>query len=319
MASSSAARTAGSSAASAAGSASAGTRVVGRSTPSNRAVCSRTAAAPRARTSAQTGATAAIAAITSSSARGSTPASFALLRPVAAWPRRSIRGSTRPVYERRPRAGGRVHMADRAGVPPGQSSARTGPSWVSRFRSRSTSPSSSAPAMMPAASGQSAIALRAPSDSDALRCRGRQRAEQVMVAGLTGMLADGQRDQAGRQPAEQHQGHPDRVMPAYRQQVAGQPGDNPANQADQAVPAVPADERARLGAGHLGRTRAGHHQVGPRGQRRPEESGGHPQQQRDQHSGQETAQRQRPSAKRAAASPGQRGPVAPQPDPLAAS
>ena len=95
-ASASAARTAGSSARPASASAAAGTRVVARSTPSNRAVYSRTAAAPRCRTSSHTGRTASVAFSTSTAARGSTPASFPPDRPDGSVPRRSMILSTGP-------------------------------------------------------------------------------------------------------------------------------------------------------------------------------------------------------------------------------
>ena len=81
--------------------ASAGTRVVARSTPSNRAVYSRTAAAPRWRTSSHTGRTCSAAAATSSAARGRTPDRLTRLSAAVSRSRRSIRsirGITRSVY-----------------------------------------------------------------------------------------------------------------------------------------------------------------------------------------------------------------------------
>src|SRR5262249_33164691 len=69
-----------------------------RSTPSNRAVYSRTAAAPRRFTSSQIGRTRATAASTSVAARGRTPASSVRVRLAGGRPRRSKRGITRPGY-----------------------------------------------------------------------------------------------------------------------------------------------------------------------------------------------------------------------------
>src|SRR5690349_4917593 len=97
-ASSRAALTSGSSPASAASRACGGTLVVARSTPSKRAVYSRTASAPRLRTSSQIGRTRATAASTSVAARGRTPASSVRLRLAGARPRRSMREITRLVY-----------------------------------------------------------------------------------------------------------------------------------------------------------------------------------------------------------------------------
>src|SRR5204863_2876645 len=97
------ARTSGASPASAASRACRGTRVVARSTPSKRAVYSRTASAPRPRTPSQIGRTSATAASTSVAARGRTPSSCVRVRLEAGRPRtsirrRSIREITRLVY-----------------------------------------------------------------------------------------------------------------------------------------------------------------------------------------------------------------------------
>ena len=95
--SSRASRTRGSRPFSASSIAAAGTRVDSSSTPSKRAVSSRTAATPRWRTSSQIGRTFSRAASTSSSARGSTSR-----RSPGRDPRRSIREITTPVYGPRP-------------------------------------------------------------------------------------------------------------------------------------------------------------------------------------------------------------------------
>ncbi len=108
--SSSAARSFGSSPARASASTCAGTRLAGRSTPSKRAVYSRTAAAPRSRTSSHTGRIRSSATPVSSAARGRTPASFSLVMAAAGCPRRSITESTRSVYEASPDPRGPVHM-----------------------------------------------------------------------------------------------------------------------------------------------------------------------------------------------------------------
>src|SRR6266849_8033922 len=71
-----------------------GTRVVARSTPSKRAVYSRTAAAPRFRTSSQIGRTSATADSTSVVARGRTPDSSVRLRLAGPRPRMSMRRSS---------------------------------------------------------------------------------------------------------------------------------------------------------------------------------------------------------------------------------
>src|SRR4051812_17493960 len=92
MASSRAARTAGSMPASAASIASCGTAKSSRSTPSRRAVISRTAWAPRMRTSSHSGRTVASTESMSVAARGSRPESSRT--PGSADPRRSMRAST---------------------------------------------------------------------------------------------------------------------------------------------------------------------------------------------------------------------------------
>ena len=113
---------AGSMAARAAASACCGTRVVSRSTPSKRAVSSRTAAAPRARTSSQSGRTTSRATSTSSAARGSTVAQPGGVGPLPAQvdsrdhrrcsPTSSRAESTKP---RPPGAVGAVRATGRAG------------------------------------------------------------------------------------------------------------------------------------------------------------------------------------------------------------
>src|SRR5262245_10051770 len=92
---------------------------MGRSTPSKRAVYSRTAAAPRSRTSSHTGRICARATLVSSAARGRTPASFSLVIPAAGCPRRSITESTRSVYGASAFARRAVHMPNTGGRPPG--------------------------------------------------------------------------------------------------------------------------------------------------------------------------------------------------------
>src|SRR4051812_48529564 len=92
IASSSAARRVASHSASARSSSSCGTAKVARSTPSSRAVISRTACAPRSRTSSQSGRTVASTESMSVAARGSRPASSRI--PGNVDPRRSMRAST---------------------------------------------------------------------------------------------------------------------------------------------------------------------------------------------------------------------------------
>src|SRR5581483_4463132 len=84
-----------------------GTTVVARSTPSKRAVYSRTASAPRFFTSSQSGRICATAASTSVEARGRTPARAVRVRragprPLRSMRRRPVREFTRLVYGARP-------------------------------------------------------------------------------------------------------------------------------------------------------------------------------------------------------------------------
>jgi hypothetical protein len=101
--SSSAARSGGSIPASAASSADCGTAKSSRSTPSSRAVISRTACAPRSLTSWQIGRTVASTESMSVAARGSSWASSP--GPGRADPRRSMRASTEHLQERTTRPG----------------------------------------------------------------------------------------------------------------------------------------------------------------------------------------------------------------------
>src|SRR5688572_1659870 len=104
MVSSSAARSAGSHSARARSSAAWGTAKSSASTPSRRAVISRTACAPRMRTSSHSGRTVAMTESMSVPARGSRPASCR--GPGSADPRRSMRASTRCLREGRGVTGG---------------------------------------------------------------------------------------------------------------------------------------------------------------------------------------------------------------------
>src|SRR5215470_5905694 len=261
--SSSAARSVGSSPARASASTCAGTRLVGRSTPSKRAVYSRTAAAPRSRTSSHTGRICARATLVSSAARGRTPASFSLVIPAAGWPRRSITESTRSVYGASRFIRRAVHMPNNGDDPPGPVPAGTG----QQLEAAGHHPGGQGP--QPERPGRAERQRIAQPGTD------RQGGQLVLEDSEPGVLAHPARhERGGERPGEQP-GHRQRPVLAHGEQVPERPGDRPAGQAHQAERGVGRDERGRLGVDKRGRPGSGYRQQRARRHRRPAEPGDH--------------------------------------------
>src|SRR5262252_292958 len=261
--SSSAARSLGSSSARASVSTWADTRLVGRSTPSNTAVYSRTAAAPRSRTSSHTGRICARATLVSSAARGRTPASFSLVIPAAGCPRRSITESTRLVYGASPFARRAVHMPNNGGHPPGPVPTGTG----QQFEPAGHHPGGQGP--QPERAGRAEPQRIEQPGTD------RQGGQLVLERGEPGVLPHTARcERGGKRPGEQP-GHRQRPVLAHGEQVPERPRDRPAGQAHQAERDIGRDKRGRLGVDQRGLPGSGDHQQRARRQRCPAEPGEH--------------------------------------------
>src|SRR5579863_7187962 len=249
--SSSAALSPGSRAASAPASACAGTRLVGRSTPSKRAVYSRTAAAPRSRTSSQTGRICSRATPVSSAARGRTPASFSLVMAAAGRPRRSITESTRPVYGEGSCLRRTVHMPRTPRLPSHWREIR-GP--LRRDDTSLRSVTAGADHQFKTARdhpGGQRPGRECPARPQRQRIveprAGRQGGELVLESGQPGVLPHpaGQ-EGGGKRPAEQPR-HRQRPVPAHGEQVAKHPGQHAPGHGYQAERGVGRDEGTGLG------------------------------------------------------------------------
>src|ERR1700759_2766328 len=254
--------TAGSTALSAASRASGGTRVVSRSTPSNRAVYSRTAAAPRWRTSSHTGRICSAAAATSRVARGRVPDRLTRLSAASSRSRRSIREITRSVYGAGSMPAVFVHIADTGATVAADVGHQLGQ-----------------------ADGQGRE--QGPEDQRALGAQ-RQRGVQVgavrlgqqrvLERGAAVVAADPPHDGGGAQAAQDQARGGRRAVgtavAADHVPVAENPGQQAAGGGDQHEPGVGRDERGGLGVDHAGRAPADHLGQGARRDQGPDVGGG---------------------------------------------